>query len=149
MILRGPWLTTAAPLEDHNGSDSELLALEDDTSDNEGDSLPMREEFLAARTSAGLTPASSRLADTTIVFGNMFHFVLRNTAPLDKADSQPILSYYVDCPLHKSNRVCSKSMRLNKPNQDTVIRRLKWWCIQGLYTSFQQFLHMLLVCPTI
>lgn len=77
--------------------------------------------------------SASLFADTTVVLGDgLFALVKR----LDQA----VPAYYVYCPLHsyvefvggvRKQRHCCKSMGINRPDENTVLLRLRRWVLEG------------------
>ncbi len=49
-------------------------------------------------------------------------------------ESCKVESYYTKCTVHSPNEhgtACGKSMNINRPDQQTVIKRMTWWILQG------------------
>ena len=52
--------------------------------------------------------------------------------PMVKRFDKKIPTFYVHCRAHQGGRrACTKSMQINRPDEQTVIKRLKWWLLSG------------------
>ena len=113
--------------EEHESAEAEAQDAEsEDSESSEGDSDRQTSKKHAA---PPVRDPPSSVFDPTTVFMGPFALVKRIQAGVE--------SYYVSCPLHSyksedgTTHRCGKAMQFNQPDQDTVVKRLRWWVFQG------------------